>query len=283
MVENNINIIKYSGDTAIFNSDKIKKSLKYSGADDREIDQIIKVVRSKIYEGISTRKIYKIVFDELKKKGKPKAGRYNLKRGILEFGPTGFPFELFVGELLKHQGYKVNVGVIVQGHCVKHEVDVVAEKDNKHFMIECKFHNTFKIKCNVKIPLYIQSRFLDVQKKWEKQEGHQHKFHQGWLVNNTRFSEDALQYGNCVGLNLLSWDYPDKESLKELIGIYGLYPITCLNSLRKNEKQKLLDKEIVLCKHLCENSEALNEIGITQNRRKNILEDAKELCNNRTI
>ncbi len=27
---------------------------------------------------------------------------------------------------------------------------------------------------------------------------------QGWLVTNTRFSSDAVDYGKCVGLTLLS-------------------------------------------------------------------------------
>ena len=150
MTKKGIYITKYSGETAIFDSDKIRNSLKYSRASQPEIDRIIKVVESKLYEGISTQKIYRIVHDQLKKIDRPNAGRYNLKKGILELGPTGFPFEVFIGELLKSKGYKVKVGVIVQGNCVQHEVDVVAEKDNEHFMIECKYHSSFSTKCNVK-------------------------------------------------------------------------------------------------------------------------------------
>lgn len=64
----------------------------------------------------------------------------------MELGPSGFPFEKFISEILKFQGFAVQVGVIVEGHCVKHEIDVVAEKGEEHFMIECKFHNTQGIK-----------------------------------------------------------------------------------------------------------------------------------------
>lgn len=278
MKKKDLYIIKYSGESVLFDSNKLRNSLKYSGASKQEIDQIIKIVKSKLFEGISTKKIYRIVQDQLKKIDRPNAGRYNLKKGIMELGPTGFPFEVFIGELLKRQGYKVEVGVIVQGDCVQHEVDVVAEKDNEHFMIECKYHSSFSTKCNVKIPLYIQSRFLDIEKQWIKQSRQNHKFHQGWVVNNTRFTTDAIEYGNCVGLKLLSWDYPVKKSLKELIGIYGLYPITCLNTLKAREKQQLLDKEIVLCRQLCDKPVVLKKIGIKPNREKSILEDAKALC-----
>jgi restriction endonuclease/ATP cone domain-containing protein/AF1548-like protein len=271
-------IIKANGEKVLFQREKLIISLEKAGASKAIIQEIINEIEVILFKGISTKEIYKTAFRKLKSHSRAIASRYKLKKAIMELGPTGYPFEKFIGELLKHQGYRVEVGVIVQGNCVQHEVDVIAEKDNKHFMIECKFHHSFNTKCNVKIPLYIQSRFLDIQKKWVKQKGHQHKFHQGWVVNNTRFSKDAIQYGNCVGLKLLSWDYPKNGNLNELISISGLYPITCLNTLKKSEKQQLLNKDFVLCKHLCENPEVLNEIGIIQNRRKKILEDAHQLC-----
>ena len=145
-------------------------------------------------------------------------------------------------------------------------------------MIECKYHSSFSTKCSVKIPLYIQSRFLDIEKQWTKKSDHKHKFHQGWVVNNTRFSADAIKYGECIGLKLIGWDYPKKENLKQLISNSGLYPITCLNTLKKNEKQALLNKNVVLCKQLCENPSVLNQIGIKQNRILKIMEDAQALC-----
>lgn len=271
-------IIKANGSKVPFDKNKLATSLTKSGASPIEVKNIVKEVEAMLFDGITTKSIYKKAFKKLKKHDRSTAARYKLKKAIMELGPTGYPFENFVGELLKYQGFKVEVGVIVQGNCVQHEVDVVAEKDHKHFMVECKFHNLFSNKCNVKIPLYIQSRFLDIEKKWVKQIKHHHKFHQGWVVNNTRFSEDAIKYGECVGLKLLGWDYPKKGSLKDLISTSGLYPITCLNTLKKSEKIALLNKNIVLCKHLCENPAVLNQFGIEQSRKKKIIEDAYALC-----
>lgn len=274
-----VNIIKQNGERVPFNSNKLKTSLINSGASEKTIHQILNKIKMNLVEGISTKEIYKQAYKLLNKKEAHVAAKYSLKKGIMELGPTGFPFEKFVGELLKHQGYTIKIGVIAQGFCVKHELDVVAEKDNNHFMIECKFHSSFDIKCNVKIPLYIQSRFLDIERQWVKQPGHQHKFHQGWVVTNTRFSEDAIQFGNCAGLNLVSWDYPKNYSLKDMISNSGLYPITCLNSLNKSEKQALLDKNIVLCKQLCSQTTLLNEINIDSPKRNDILKEAHALCN----
>jgi ATP cone domain-containing protein/restriction endonuclease len=274
----NIEVIKANGESTIFEINKLQLSLTKAGASDSIAQKISTDIETTLYNGITTKEIYKNAFNKLKMHSQFIASKYKLKKAIMELGPTGYPFEKFVGELLKHQGFKVEVGVIVQGNCVQHEVDVVAEKDNKHFMIECKFHSSFNTKCNVKIPLYIQSRFLDIEKQCVKQPSHKHKFHQGWVVNNTRFSKDAIQYGNCVGLKLISWDYPKKGSLKDLISISGLYPITCLNTLKKSEKQLLLNKNIVLCKQLCNNPTILNQVRIRQDRHKKILEEGHALC-----
>ena len=44
----------------------------------------------------------------------------------MELGPSGFPFEKLVGKILEQEGFETRVGVIVQGNCVQHEVDVIA-------------------------------------------------------------------------------------------------------------------------------------------------------------
>ena len=158
----NILVTKASGETAPFIVDKLRKSLIRSGANDKQIDEILNEVSSELYQGISTKKIYRLAFNKLKDRSKHLAARYHLKQGIMELGPSGYPFERFVGEILKQQGYSVKIGEIVKGKCVTHEVDVIALADHHHFMIECKYHNQQGIVCDVKITLYIQSRFNDV-------------------------------------------------------------------------------------------------------------------------
>lgn len=275
----NILVTKASGETAPFIEDKLRNSLLHSGANDKQIDEILNEVSSQLYEGISTKKIYRLAFNKLKDRSKHLAARYHLKQGIMELGPSGYPFERFIGEILKQQGYSVKVGEIVKGKCVNHEIDVIAEKDNYHFMIECKYHNRLGTISNVKIPLYIQSRFKDVEAEWVKIPQHDKKIHQGWVVTNTKFSSDAIQYGNCAGLKLLGWDYPIKQSLKDIIDDLGLYPITCLTTLTRAEKQKLLDLKVVLCREICANKKLLNNIGMNESRVKKVIEEGQQLCN----
>ena len=279
-MDKNIKIIKASGESVVFDVEKLKASLNRSGADEVTIQKVIKEVETSLYNGISTKEIYKKAFGFLKEITQPSiAARYKLKNAIMELGPTGFPFEKFVAAILSSEGYQTRVGVIVQGHCISHEIDVIAEKDNQHFMIECKFHSDAGRFCNVKIPLYIQSRFLDVQSEWEKKPGHSSKFHQGWVYNNTRFTTDAIQYASCMGLKLVSWDYPKGASLKERIDKAGLHPVTCLTTLTLAEKQQLLDKEVVLCMDLCHHPNLLETIGISKQRINQVLNEAHDLCN----
>lgn len=278
MENKHIEIVKMTGEKAAFDQSKLRRSLERSGVNDRVIKEIIEKVEFLLYEGITTKEIYKAAFSLLRKNSPPTAARYKLKKAIMELGPTGYPFEKFVGEILKHQGYDTQVGVIVKGHCVNHEVDVIAQKDDEHFMIECKYHRDQGRHCDVKIPLYIQSRFKDVEKQWKKKKGHDTKFHQGWIFTNTRFTSDAIQYGNCAGLKLVGWDYPRQGSLKERIDVSGLHPITSLTTLTREEKQKLLDANHVLCKEIYQTPEILNKTNIAQNRQKKILREARDLC-----
>lgn len=274
-------IIKANGEEAFYEPEKIVRSLERAGASQEIIEGVLFETEKELFDGIHTKAMYKIVFKNLKKLSHSTAGKYNLKNAIMEFGPTGFPFENFIAALFEAEGYQTLTDQIVQGHCVQHEVDVVAEKDNNHFMMECKFHGTSGNICDVKHALYVHARFLDVEKTWLIKPGHAQKFHQGWLVTNTRLSGDAERYGKCVGMGLLSWNYPQGDSLRERIDRNGLYPITCLTSLSKHEKQILLNKKVVLCRTVCEHPSELNGIGLSETKKLKVLEEGKLICKNK--
>ena len=276
-----VEIQKYSGEKVKFSLEKLRQSLKRTGAADQVVSQILDVVRDELYQGISTKEIYNRAFALLKKQKSYFASKYKLKKAIYELGPTGFPFERFISAVLKYSGFKTEVGKTLQGRCVTHEIDVIARKKDESTIIECKFHSEQGQKCNVKVPLYINSRFLDVKSHWE-QNRLQNKTHltQGWVVTNTRFTKDALQYGNCCGLYLLSWDYPKDNGLKDRIDRLGLYPITVSTLLTNREKQFLLSREVVLCRDLINDKFYLDHLGVSEIRKEKILKEVKLLCEN---
>lgn len=276
-MDKEITITKASGERRPFSADKLLRSLHRAGTDDEQAKAILSEVRNHLYEGITTKKIYQIAFSLLKEGSRHLAARYHLKQAIMELGPSGFPFERYIGELLRHRGYNVQIGTILQGLCVTHEIDVIANKEDEHIVIECKYHNYPGVSCDVKVPLYIHARYRDVVAGLEKQKDPR-RVNQGWVVTNTRFTDDAMTYAACAGIVALGWDYPAKNGLKDQIDRSGLYPVTCLTSLTKAEKQKVLELGVVLCKELENNEKLLRSIGINPSRISVILNETHELC-----
>lgn len=274
-----VHVTKYSGEVEVFDESKLRNSLENAGAGQETIDQITKRIKEQLYEGISTQNIYKEAFQLLQVKSLQTAGRYKLKEALFELGPTGYPFERFVGELLNRLGYITEVGVLVEGDCVSHEIDVIAHNNDEYVMVECKFHNRKDNHCNVKVPLYIHSRFLDVKKNWLNMPNHEHKKHNAWIVTNTRFTSDAEDYGSCVGLKLLSWDFPKRNALKDLVERKNLHPVTCLSSLNKDEKRQLLKNDIIFCRQICDNTGILKEININPRNINLVEKETQEICN----
>ncbi len=271
-----INVMKASGQVEHFSLEKLKKSLSRAHANPEEINSIIEAILPKLYEGITTKRIYSEAFKLLRGQSRTKASRYYLKRGLMEFGPTGFPFERFIGELYKHMGYQVEVGKIVNGKCVTHEIDVIAKKENEFIYIECKYRNQPGFTVDVKTPLYIFARFQDVLDNGLLQQEKDH--FTGWIATNTKFTDDALRYGNCKNLKMLSWNYPNNNSLKDIIDRSGLYPLTCLSSLSKNEKQALLQMNYVLVSEIYNKPEVLRNAGVKESRYALIYNEGLQLC-----
>ncbi len=279
MATKEFHITKSTGEQVGFSIEKLKKSLQYSGATDDMVEEIVQRVQDELYPGISTREIYNRAFALLKKKESVCASKYKLKKAIYELGPTGFPFERFISGILHYSGYETKVGEVLQGTCTSHEIDVLAIKNGTLNVIECKFHGEDGLKCNVKVPLYINSRYKDVKLPLDSQKEKTFKETKGWVVTNTRFTQDALEYGKCAGLYLLSWDYPHGDGLKERIDRLRLYPITVSMLLSNREKHFLLERDVVLCRQLVKNSFLLDHLGVSNGRKQRILKEMKSLCN----
>lgn len=276
--KNRILIEKSSGEMEAFSSDKLRRSLKRAQASPVVIDKIVDHVLKELKNGDKTSDIYKHAFSVLRDEEKPAAGRYHLKHALMELGPTGHPFEKFVGELLKAQGFGVEIGTIVEGACVTHEVDVTAQKDNRHIMVECKFHNRPGVKSDVKVALYVQARFEDIAKKWQEGPTHGQKFHEAWLVTNTKLTTDAIRYAACVGMTAIGWRFPEDNGLEHLVEQFKLHPLTCLTGLDNIQKQHLLDLGFVLCKDIIADPDALRSIGLNEFTAKQVILEANELC-----
>lgn len=271
-------VTKYSGEVVPFEVSKLEHSLKTAGAKNEDIQKIIRRVKEDMKDKKSTAKIYSEAFNMLKRLSWASAARFKLKKSIMQLGPSGFPFEKYVAELFRFQGFESKNNLILKGKCVKHEVDILAEKGDQTFVIECKFHNRQGLKSDVKVAMYFKSRADDIRQGIEHSKEYKEKKILACLATNTRFSEDAIKYSKCENILLLSWDYPIHGSLKDRIELSGLYPITCLNSLRKSEIDSLLERGVVMAKDLLENESLLEPLRISKYRYTNILSEVGELC-----
>ena len=271
-------IVKHSGNIVDYNPSKLEQSLMKSGASQRVVKTILEAIEKEIYEGISTNQIYKMAFGLLKKVSNSNAARYNLKEAIRLLGPAGFFFEKYIALLFSSENYQAVTNFILQGKCVSHEIDVLVKKDSTIAMIECKFHMGKDANSDVKVPMYILSRFNDLKDNRHTIFTRNDTVSKCWIVTNNRFTTDAIAFAKCSKLNLLSWNYPENDNLKTKNDTNYLYPITCLTTLSLAEKDKLLFLDVILVKELINNSESLEKIGLSSNRIKNVLKEASELC-----
>ncbi|MCP9291410.1 restriction endonuclease [Gracilimonas sediminicola] len=273
-------VIKSTGEREKFKLSKLKQSLGNAGAQPPVIKAVVNHLEETGYfrDDITTKEIYREAYRLLKKNSKRVARRYKLKESLLELGPSGYPFEVLISEVFRSLGYKTEVGETVQGKCVSHEIDVIAQDEQEIFMIECKFHNRKDHHCNVTIPLYVQSRFLDVSETWKTDSNLKNKKSCGFIATNTRFTQDAIDYAACSGMKLLSWNYPKGQGLRSLIEETQIHPITALLSLTRKEKQSLLNEDIVHCKQLLDQQEVLNQLRFSHSKRSKIIKEAEEVC-----
>ncbi|PJJ09355.1 ATP cone domain-containing protein [Flavobacterium sp. 1] len=271
-------IVKHSGAIVDFNRAKLKQSLLKSGAASAVVDDILQLIEKDIHDGISTKHIFKTAFRLLKKTSNSNAARYNLREAIRLLGPSGFFFEKFIARLFTSEHYETKVNLILRGKCVSHEIDVLVKNNNGIAMVECKFHVGKDVATDVKVPMYILSRFNDLKEAKHEIFSRSDTISKCWIVTNNRFTSDAVDFAKCSGLNLLSWDYPKTDNLKTKISNRQLYPITCLTTLTLSEKEKLLILDIILVREIVNNSNDLERIGLSPNRIKNVMKEALELC-----
>ena len=272
-------VIKASGQKAKFNPLKIRRTCLRAGANKALAMKIEDLISAKVRDGMSTRKIFRLILDLLEKFSPLTSSRYALKEAMLSLGPDGFVFEKFMVLLLKAYNYQAHCPPILMGRCVNHEVDIVAtiispsQKEKEKYLIECKYHNAPGIKTDLKDALCLWARFDDLKERG---------FTCSWLISNTKFSKSAIQYARCRNIKLLGWQCPTQKSLNYLIESKKLYPITILKHLDKISAERLFSQNIILASQLLSQGiEKLNfKTGIAKNKLNELINEARLILEN---
>lgn len=268
-------ITKANGEREPFHPNKLYTSLVRSGAPVDIADRLTRTIADQLKDGDRTQAIYRKAFSELRKLERPVAARYSVKRALLELGPSGYPFEDFLAELYRARGYHTSNRRLIPGRCVEHEIDLIATRESERMAAEVKFHNNGGLKSDIKVTLYVQARFEDI--KAAAAFNGDHDYTTRMVITNTKFTEQAELYAECVGLTLLSWDYPAQGNLRELIEGTGVHPISCITTLSGAQKRRLMDQGIVLCKQLEGREATLRELGLSDHMLRTLFDEVSHL------
>src|SRR3989344_3211965 len=265
-----IYVVKAGGEKELFSEEKVRKSIRRAGIPRGREEEILAHVKEVLKPEMSTRVIFGHIVEFLSKGRPAESARYGLKQSIMQLGPSGYTFEKYVAAVLAGHGYSAETNLILPGKCISHEIDVLAQMEGKRYMIECKFHNLPGSRTDAKVALYVKSRFLDLKVT--------HHLDQAWVVTNTKCTVDALAFATCEGIKIISWGYPEKGNLQDLVESLGLYPITCQTLLSKKQVTGFLQRGVVLCKDLVGlPDERFAELGISTKTTKRLRDEVNSI------
>jgi hypothetical protein len=245
-------VVNSRGEKEPFSFKKVYQSAKRVGASESLARKIAENVSQTLYPEIKTQEIFNKVKNLLRKENFRAAIRFPLKKAIQKLGPTGFPFEKYVGAIFESFGFKVNLNQYLPGLCLKYEIDFLAQKGKLLYVGECKYRNLLEggsVHSNVALANY--ARFLDlIDGKFFSQKKFSNFKIKPILVTDGKFTKDVIKFSKCRRIELLGWRYPKNKGLEYLIESQNLYPITILPSLKNYLAEIFVSKKIMLVKDL---------------------------------
>ncbi|RLZ06542.1 PDDEXK family nuclease [Faecalibacter macacae] len=270
-------VTKFNGELVDYNPKALKISLTKSGATKDEVEEVFDLMTPDIFDGIKTQDLYTLAFENLKKYRSSYAARYSLKKALRDLGPEGYYFEKYIKRLMISAGFNAINSQTVQGTAVTHEIDVVTEKDGKLYFCECKFRNDVDAKISVTTPMYFMSRMIDVC-------DHEYTFFnktlkptKGFLITNAYLTSDSVNWAAHYNVGMISWNFPEKMSLKYLIDNLAIYPITCLTTLNEEQQKELMKEGCLLVQDIIEKEDYLLSLHLEDSLVAQLVEEAKEL------
>lgn len=240
-----VNVIKMNGEVDKYDPEKVKRSCLRAGVSAETAEKVIDEVSKKIYDGIPTGKLFKIVHNLLANEEEHLAARYNLKEAVSNMDSDCFEFEYYITRLLSRCGYDARHSPEpkIQGRCSDHEIDVVVKKDKELALVECKHHFRSHTYTGLDVPMRQWSRLDDVQNADKNNDKGTVPATLAWVITNTKYSEHAITYARCKGIKMTGWNFPHSQGLNDLIEVHKAYPLSMI-SMPKWARQKLIDEKI---------------------------------------
>jgi hypothetical protein len=270
-------VTKADGRKQQFIKEKIIQTCIRMGATRELAEKIANEIENKIYDGISTRKILQMLFSRLRKH-KPVMKHHIDLRRALSLMKSAPDFEKFIQLMLSEHGYNVTPNQIIRGRCVEHEVDGVAKKDNKTYIVEVKHHYKFHTPTSLDVSRIARAILEDLREGYRMGLNNL-KVDNALIVCNTKLSEHAKRYADCQGILHMGWSSGSNRDLQTMIEEKKLYPITFLKGLKTDTRNRFTSNGIVMLKQLTENSliELRGSTGLSKQKLSSILDSARTI------
>ena len=275
----NMYVIKADGRREELMPRKIEATCLRAGVSRGTARKIAAEIEQSVYDGITTREIYKMVLKKLDKQEEElrPSYHYRLRKALAEIDSESF--EKFVKELMASHGFECDWNKIIRGASVEHQVDVIAKKNSDLFLIECKRHINPHRYCGLGVVLQVEARLEDIKDSYNKSKNN-YNFTRAWVITNTKFSEHAIRYAKAKGMLLTGWFYPKrmKKSLEAMIEEKNFFPVTILKTTLAVKRTLLRNGFISLHDLIITSERTLKKkTGLSEKKTNNLISQARQL------
>lgn len=266
-----VSVTKADGSKQPFERGKIIRTCLRMKATGDAVEEIADKIEKRIYEGITTKQILKMIFRYIAEYRPELKHQIDLREAVCLLRPKP-DFEQFIGLLLKADGYDVKMNRILAGRCIEHEIDAIATKDGETLYVEVKHHYQPHSYTGVGV-------FLEVQATLEDLNDGKNSFTKAMVVTNAKLSEHATTYAKCKNIDAVGWRHPEEGSLEMMIEKNKLYPVTLIKGLDSKLLTRLGDNGIILVEQLLKHDvKKLNKLTKAgKSKLKEILNKANEI------
>jgi hypothetical protein len=245
-----LKVTKWNGERQEYDPEKILGTLDRYGVSSREAEEVLAEVESRLFPGIRTSEILGIMHQKLEMLESTGRLKRDLRSalGMMRSAPD---FEEYVRLLLASEGYDVRPNAVIRGRCVKHEIDGVLERDGELVYLETKHHRRRHSYTPFYVSLSAKAKFDDIRKGY-KEGLNEYDFSRALIVCNTRLTEHARVYADCVGIDHMGWKTPPGRGIDAMITEAGVYPVTMLRNVGRGERDAFSGAGIVTLQQLTE-------------------------------
>lgn len=262
-----------------YSSEKVIRSCTRAGFSKGTAEEIERQVFKRAWDGITTKKLHSIIYDEMEAREESYALRYRLRDAIADLDPNYHEFEKYMTDVLRQDGIEATWSPrpMPQGECIEHEIDILAEVHDRTHVVECKHHYHHHRYTGLDVPMRQWARLEDLQKGHEQDRHNALDADRAWVIVNTKLSHHAKEYASCKGIRMTAWKYPEEDGLDQLIERNKAYPITILRP-PKHAKVELSKRNILTIQKLLDlDGEEKEDLGLAEDTLSDLQRRARGL------